>query len=219
MSGRITAIERAREGSTRLAVFVDGRRAFTVSEETAEKLGLAVGVELVRDQVESIEADSERGRAKEKALALLTVRARSRRELLDRLRRHGFEATISEEVVADLGAAGLVDDEAFARLWAEERVRLRPVGPMLLRQELLAKGVDRGIAERILDETFEENPEIELARRAAWKKTRKRGGAIPDRERSRLHAFLVRRGFSHEVAAAVVRERMESRDGGEDDVG
>jgi len=219
VSGRITAIQRAREGSSRLAVFVDGRPAFTVSEEIAARLGLEVGVELAQDQVERIEADSERAKAKEKALGLLTVRARSRRELLDRLRRSGFDTTLSEEVVADLEVVGLVDDEAFARLWAGERVRLRPVGPMLLRQELRAKGVDQAVTTRILDETYEENPEIELARRASLKKTRKHEGGLPDRERAKLFAYLVRRGFSHEVVAAVVRERMENRDGGADDVG
>ena len=219
MGGRITAIERASEGSARVAVFVDGRRAFTVSEDVAAELGLAVGIDLGETEVATIESDDRLAKAREKALALLAVRARSRRELTDRLGRSGHEADAVETVVADLEAAGLIDDAAFARAWADDRVRLRPSGRRKLESELVGKGIPRDVIARVLDETFEEHAELELAARAASKRTRRFGGAVPEKERARLHAFLVRRGFSHEVAGVVVGDLTEKDDGGADDVG
>lgn len=211
MAGRITAIERAREGSP-LTVYVDGARAFTVSEDMASRLGLQVGAELAPDDVARIESGDERVKAREAAFRLLSVRARSRRELLDRLQRKGFAADLAGSVADELEEIGLVDDVEFARLWADERVRLRPVGPMRLRQELTAKGVPSDVVGDVVRTTYEAHPETELARRvAAGRAGRTDTG---DRKaRARLHAFLVRRGFSHETAAQAIRE-LRTRDDG-----
>jgi len=219
VGGRITAIERASEGSARVAVFVDGNRAFTVSEDVAARLGLAVGIDLGETEIASIESNDGISRAREKALALLAVRARSRRELTDRLKRSGHEPGAVEAVIANLEVSGLVDDVAFARAWADERVRLRPSGRRRLESELIGKGVPRDVIARVLEETFTEHTELELAVQAASKRTRRFGGALPAKERKRLHAFLVRRGFGHEVATTVVRELTKEHDGGADDVG
>ncbi len=212
MGMKITAMERATEGSPRLAVFIDGRRAFTVSEDVAARLGLGVGTELGERDVRELEVDSDRQRARESALRLLAVRARSRNELLDRLRRKGIAADAALEVIDGLEDAGLIDDREFGRLWAEERLRLRPVGPRRLVHELLDKGVARAIIDEIVAETFSEHPEIEVARRAVEKRVRKARGRPGVRELARIRSFLLRRGFSHEVTRAVLEELSGGRD-------
>ena len=206
MSGKVTEIRRTEGDPPRLTVFVDGAPAFTVSEEVARELDLAVGRELAEPEADRAAADDEREKAREAALRLLAVRARSEGELYDRLRRKGFTDELSAAVVASLVEVGLLDDEAFARAWADERVRLRPVGPRKLVQELLAKKVDRELAGRVVNETFREHSEFDLARRVLQRKTRVSGGAGDRKSRARLHSFLVRRGFSYEVVSVVLRE-------------
>ena len=206
MSGKVTEIRRTEGDPPRLTVFVDGVEAFTVSEEVARELDLAVGRELAQPTADFVAADDERARAREAALRLLAVRARSEGELYDRLRRKGFTDELSAAVVASLVDVGLLDDEEFARAWADERVRLRPVGPRRLVQELLSKQVNRELAGRVVDETFREHSEFDLARKVLQKKTRVSGGAGDRKSRARLHSFLIRRGFSYEVASAVLRE-------------
>jgi regulatory protein len=161
---------------------------------------------------EILTADDERSAVREAALRLLAVRARSGGELSERLRRKGFDEELTASVVSSLADVGLVDDEAFARAWADEKVRLRPVGPRRLREELLSKRIDRDLAERVVGETFREHRELELARRALAKKTRVSGGADDRKRRARLHSFLIRRGFSYEVASAALRELEEETD-------
>jgi regulatory protein len=248
VSGRITAIERAADGSP-LTVYVDGRPVLEVSEEIARKLGLQVGKELSSAGTVSADAGSagagsvggaedaarrdsgaleEGGRerfgsyseevaaAREAALRLLAVRARSEREIRDRLRSKGYDPTAVDDVVQGLTSAGLLDDVSFARLWADERVRLRPVGPMRLRQELAAKGVPGDVADRVLAETFSAHDEVDLAVEAARKRAR---GAMGDRrERERLHAFLVRRGFTYEAVSQALRMLEAETDDAEADV-
>lgn len=208
---RITAIERAAEGSTRLAVFVDGRRAFTVSEELADRIGLAVGCEVGDDEVHELRRDDTRERARESALRLLAVRARSRGELLGRLERKGYESGLAVEVVDALEAVGLIDDREFGRLWAEERMRLRPVGPRRLEHELIAKGVPRLVIDEVVAEAFREAPEIEVARRAVARRVSRAGGRPDAKELARIRSFLLRRGFSYEVAREVLEELSGDR--------
>ncbi len=145
-------------------------------------------------------------RAREAALKLLTVRARSVGELRDRLARKAFAEDVCERIIADLSAAGLLDDRDFARLWADERVRLRPVGRRRLVSELRAKKVDPAVIDEVAAEVYEEHSETELARRALRKRIRAGGPEVIERERRRLEGFLLRRGFSFGTVAAVLKD-------------
>jgi regulatory protein len=210
---KITAIERASEGSPRLAVFVDGRRAFTVSDEVAARLGLKVGGEIGEDDALELATDSDRERAREAALRLLAVRARSRGELLDRLLKKGIERSVASEVLDGLEGAGLVDDREFGRLWAEERMRRRPVGPRRLAHELFEKGVPRPVIDEVVADAFATHQEIDVARRAVEKRVERAGGRPGTRDLTRIRSFLLRRGFSYEV----VRDVLEELSGGGDE--
>src|SRR3989442_3076700 len=84
--------------------------------------------------------------AKLAAFELLAMKAWSARELSRRLRRRGASAEIARGVVDELQTRGYVDDEAFARFWAETRARGRQVGSRRLRQELSQKGIPRAVA-------------------------------------------------------------------------
>lgn len=215
MAARVTDIRRAGPGSSRLTVFIDGRKAFTVSEEVAHELGLSVGKSLSGGEADALRAEEAGQKIREAALRLLAVRARSRGELVDRLKRKGFEEGAVNKVIESLAEVGLVDDEAFARAWADERARLRPVGPRRLSRELVEKRVSPELASRVTDEVFSGDAELELARRALAPRMRTSGARAGEDARSRrrrLYAFLMRRGFSYGVAARVIEEAEGEED-------
>jgi regulatory protein len=145
------------------------------------------------------------------AFDLLARKSWSGRELTRRLRRRGAPDEIAQSVVADLTARGYVDDQAFARWWAEARARGRRVGSRRLRQELSAKGIPREMAEAAIAAAFEEVGEAERALEAA----RRRLPALTRGQRARAPArladYLLRRGYPAAAVRQAVRALLADR--------
>lgn len=195
----ITALER-QQRRRRLNVFVDGRFALAVGVELAAERGLRPGLALSADDLRSLQQAETRQRAYESALRLLAHRPRSEQELRQRLRRRGFEAPLIEETVARLRRLGFLDDAAFARYWVESRDELSPRGQRLLRHELRLKGIDSETAAEATATVSDE----EAAYRAAARRLRSLAGLDLPLFRERLGGFLLRRGFSYDVARRTV---------------
>ena len=53
-----------------------------------------------------------------------------------------------------LAAKGLLDDARFAHWWAEDRALTGKWGPLRVREELEAKGLDRELIDAALKESF-----------------------------------------------------------------
>lgn len=143
------------------------------------------------------------------ALRLLSNRARSVRDLRDRLLKKDHDPTEVEECLRWLEDRGLLDDEAFSRSLILERIRFSPRSPFLLQRDLTDKGVPPGLAERMVETVLDEEALSggDLSSRAAEAWARKQSGKTrrdllrkrftPEREkaRRRLYGFLLRRGF------------------------
>jgi regulatory protein len=144
-----------------------------------------------------------RGTAKDRALRLLGVRDRSRRELEVRLLRAGFDRDHVDRALDDLARAGLIDDERFAAAVVEHAVSARVAGRRAVMSDLMAKGVDRAVVERAvapLAATEEERALVLAERRAARLRA-----VEPVVAFERLSSFLVRRGFAPGMAYSAAR--------------
>lgn len=144
----------------------------------------------------------------ERALGLLAVRPRSRRELERRLQAAGYDGDEIADELARLEGVGLIDDEAFARALAEQAFDRRKAGRRAVAGALAAKGVAPSVAEAVLDDLGGDGDDgraDELARARAMRLT----GVPPDRAFQRLMGFLVRRGHSPEVARRAARRALD----------
>jgi len=136
-------------------------------------------------------------------LRLLSRRARSAQELRGRLRRAGFEADVVEQVLADLGAAGLVDDQEFARSWVASRRAAGGAGRHKLRWELRQKGVAEHLIRQVVDEAITEEMETEQALLLARRRILGEGDA--PWELARVRRLLLGRGYGFETVESVMR--------------
>ena len=142
--------------------------------------------------------------AKLAAVDLLARKAWGTRELIQRLTRRGAAPDIARAVVADLQSRGYLDDEAFARWWAQARAQGRRIGSLRLRRELFTKGIPPGLAAAAIAAAFEEQSESDKALEAGRRRLPALRRAAPDRVPARLSGYLLRRGYPPSTVRDVV---------------
>ena len=143
----------------------------------------------------------------ERALGLLAVRPRSRRELERRLLGARFEPDEVSDVLRRLERVGLVDDEAFARQFAEHRFGSRREGSRAVANGLRAAGISPALAAA----TVEAAPDLEEDRADQLARSRapRLAGVEPAKAFARLSSLLMRRGYGPDVARAAARRALE----------
>lgn len=155
-------------------------------------------------------SDDESQRAREAAFRLLAVRARSARELQQRLRQKRFPPKIIDRVIADLQAKGYQSDDEFARLYAREKWNNSGWGPARVRQELRAKGIAPELTDQVVGETYTDVDLAEAVLPFAQKRWRSTEGLPTDTRRRRLVSFLQRRGYHWETINRVLERVREN---------
>jgi regulatory protein len=143
----------------------------------------------------------------ERALGLLAVRARSRRELERRLLQAGFPTDEVDAELVRLEAVGLVDDREFARQLARHELVSRRSGTRAVASALAAKGVSRELVSATLSE-LDHDPEGRAEALARTRVGRLRG-LDEATAFNRLAAFLMRRGYDPGTSRAVARKVLE----------
>jgi len=142
----------------------------------------------------------------ERALGLLAVRQRSRRELERRLERAGFDP---EEVRAELDRllqVGLIDDEAFARAVVEHSFTTKKEGRRVVAGRLMSAGISPETAAAVLAEAV--GGEEERADALAAAKAARLSGLQPDAAYRRLYGILARRGYAPDLAGRAARRAL-----------
>lgn len=142
--------------------------------------------------------------AKSYALKLLSYRSRSRKEMLERLSRKGFNEEQTKNAMVFLEEAGLIKDETLA----EELFRYA-----LERKGLGRKGIEsflarRRIGKELISQTLSvhtKEMEMEAAQRIIDKKLRTLRKYPVDVIRHRLSGMLQRRGVRAEVINKAIR--------------
>jgi regulatory protein len=128
------------------------------------------------------------------------------RELTTRLGRRGAPADVARAVVAELASRGYLDDEAFARWWAQVRAEGRRIGSLRLGRELRAKGIPRDLAAAAIGAAFDDTSELDRALEAGRRRMPALRRASPDRAAGRLAGYLLRRGYPPALVRRVVTQ-------------
>src|ERR671916_684513 len=103
-----------KERRGRARVFVDGEFWAELDSGVVAERDLREGAALSHEELAKARVAGERPLAMSRALHSLGYRARSARELNERLSRAGYAGQTVSEVLARLGELGYLDDEEFA---------------------------------------------------------------------------------------------------------
>jgi len=116
---KITAIRTG--NGKRLHISLDGKFAFSLEPELAERARLRIEQELPESESQKLVTDDRFYRCFKAATRYLGYRPQSEFELKEKLGRHGFDNSTKEAVIAKLKEQGLVNDSAFAQFWVDNR--------------------------------------------------------------------------------------------------
>jgi len=186
-------------------VEVDRGRFASLPAESLIGLGLVVGGEIGPRVLARLQELADLEGAHRAALRALARRAHARHDLRRRLLQKQHPPAAVDGALARLAAQGLLDDAAFARDYAGVKAA-RGRGPARLIKDLLAQGVERGVAEEAVRAALtDEGVDADAAVRAvAEKRARQLAGLPAPVRKRRLVAFLARRGFQGPLVRAIV---------------
>jgi regulatory protein len=191
-----------RAGSVR--VMVQGRPLLTVPREVVDAERLASGTELGEPLFARLCRAADDEAAFRTTLRFLERRPFASRNLARRLVMKGHPPEAAEAAIARAERVGLLNDNQFALHYVQTR-SARGRGPLRLRRDLAALGVERVVVDRALAEAFgadgtdAPSPEALARKRLAQLK-----GLPRPVQRRRLLAFLARRGFAGEAVGRMV---------------
>lgn len=139
----------------------------------------------------------------ELALRALGRKERSTAELATWLGDRGVDTDDVEAVIGRFVEDGALDDERFARRYAEDKRELAGWGAERIREALIA----RGISPEYVEAAVAGDSEGIQIRRAADLLERRERGLDTEADRASALGFLTRRGYSYEVAHEAIRAR------------
>lgn len=195
---KVTEIRPRRKGLS--ALFIDGEFAMALDTQTLLEQRIDVGKELDDEQLHELIALSNERRAKEKALWLISYRSHSKKELRDKIRRT-CDADAADKAVERMEELGLVNDEDFARRYAEQLLFHKRMSKRAAAYELRRKGIDQATAEEVLEEL---DVDVHEQIRALIEK--KYRNINDEKIRRRAAAALQRLGYGWEDIKAVLAE-------------
>lgn len=198
---KITSIKQQQKRLNRYSIYVDEKYTFSLGEEDLVTAGLQKGQEVSETDLKKFKQDSIIGKAYDRAIRYLALRPRSRWEIEDYLKRKAYDEPVITEVLSKVSSKGYIDDEKFARSWAETRQLLNPRSKKQLSMELRKKRISNEIIDSVLSE-FSEDDELSVLKDLITRKQKQTRYQDSDK----LLSYLARQGYSYHLIKQALEE-------------
>lgn len=187
---------------TKFKIYVEEQFAFTLYKGELSRFCLKEQGEITEEIISRIKAEVLVKRAKLKAMHLLNEMARTEAQLRQKLKQNGYPEDVIDDAVAYVKSFGYINDEAYIRNFVESRKGKKS------RREIYAllgqKGLNQETAETVLDEMYEEHSDQEAIREILRKKHWD-SEESDIKEKQKIYAYLVRKGFRYEDIRQVIQ--------------
>ena len=200
----ITALEIQKRDKERVNVYIDGEFAFGLNLLDAARL--RKGQVLSEAEIAVLRDADAVVQAVNTAAHFLSYRPRSEQEIRRNLKEKETPSDVIDAAIEKMATMGYLDDAAFARYWVDNRSQFKPLSHRALRQELRQKG----LADSVIAEALGEQNESDLAYKAAETQVRKLRNRTVKEFKTKINAFLQRRGFSYSTTQDVVTRLIEA---------
>jgi regulatory protein len=205
---KITRITTQQKNKNRYNIFLDEKYAFSVNEDTLVAHMLRKGIELDESTIDRLKAKDETNKLYGLSINLLSYRMRSEKEIVDYLKKKEAEADQIEEVMSRLKQEGYINDQEFANSFVQSRMTSSSKGPLLLKKELMEKGVDANKAIQALS-IYTTEIQFEKVHKFVEKKMRSNQKKSLQQQLQTLQGTLIQKGFTAEVIQNALQEAKQ----------
>jgi regulatory protein len=205
----ITDLKVQKRDSERFNVYLDGTYYCVLSAEAIVKNQLKIGAAVSREQIDSLQLETEKAQAINKTIKHLGGRLKTKKQVRDYLKTKGYVPAVINEVLDKLNEYSFIDDEQYAQEYI--RCSAKNKGKRRIENELKQKGVaEELIKQKTADIENEFESALELAKKYMKNKELSRENS------AKLYRYLSYRGFASgdiiKVIKKVSGEEYESGD-------
>jgi len=190
---KITSIKQQAKRTDRYSILVEGKYAFSLSENALLDSKLAFGQELSKEEVREYKKLSAEDKLYNQTLRYVAMRPRSRWEVefyLDK--KKGASPALANTILNKLSIIGLIDDVKVAQAFVADRRLLRPTSRRKMSAELKKKRIAGEIIEQALGN------EIGDEQSALLEMIERKRRQTKYRDDLKLMQYLARQGFSYD---------------------
>ena len=185
----------------RRKVYIDWQYAFPLYLSELSKYKIEPGSILEQNVYDDIYVILTR-RVRERILYLIADYDRSEQNIRQKMSMSGYNGNFVDDAIASLKEYGYIDDYRYARYYAESMRDTKGRSSFAISRALYEKGVPRDIIEQVMGE-LEIDEDAQILRALLSKGYDEDNiSDMDDKERRRLVAFLMRKGFSYELISA-----------------
>ncbi|WP_347861320.1 recombination regulator RecX [Salimicrobium sp. PL1-032A] len=184
---------------------------FGVSEDILVQYNLHKGMELSEDDIKQLKNKDELHKSYTRAIHYLSYRMRSEKEVFDYLIEKEVEEEDAKDIINRLYKERLLDDRAFAESFVRTKIATSSKGPVLLKQELLRKGVPEDDIDPAL-EFYSFDDQYQKARKIGMKKVNDSSKKSFQQKLQAAKQTLMQKGFTQEVIQEVSMQLKEEKE-------
>ncbi len=203
----ITKIEQQKKNINRYSIFINEEYSFSVSEDTFVRLMLRKGMSVDKEQLDYILEQEEINSCKAYGLKLLSHKARNEYEIKDKMIKKGYDEETIAEAIKYLKEQNYINDEEYAESYIKDKINIKKLGYVRIKNELFQKRIDGEIIEDTLSKFVDMEDEYKRALELAEKKkntTYKNDDA--QAAYRKLGGFLQRKGYSVDTTIKVLNK-------------
>ncbi len=217
----IAKITTQKKNTDRFNIFLDygngkgEEYAFSVDQDILISFQLKKGMELDDLDITEIQFEDEVKKAFNMALNFLSYRMRSKKEVIDYLKKKEIDDPIIPDVIHKLAEYKYVNDKEFAKAYVQTQINTTTKGPEVIKQELFEKGIDQAILMQSLA-LFTMDEQIAKAIKLIAKTMPKNNKVSERQTKQKLEQTLVRKGYTWDVIQIAMEEAPTEKDTNEE---
>jgi len=195
-NSKVVKINRSSKYSDRIVITFENKSVLRVPEDAFILHPILVGDFLSQKDIKKYDKKMRLQEARDSAYKLLSYRMRSTGEMRNRLDKKSFLPDEIDITIEQLKKLNYLNDNEFVKTFAKEKVKLKMIGPRLLRSELFKYYIEPSLIDQAINEIYETNDVYLLIEKHLEKKGVSRGDILDNSKKKKLSDYLIRKGFS-----------------------